>query len=127
MYARRHVSKSAGFVLALSIIVPAASAADPDEIFRDGFATFTLTINNYLSWCSVRENGDVSYSPASSFPDGTIVSLVASPVAPFYWGYFSGADGSTIDIGADHSTTVTMTSDRTVLVCCPVSPAGTCP
>ena len=100
MHARRYKSRAAAaaFVSVLSINAPAARAADPDEIFGDGFANFTLAINNYLSWCSVRENGGVSYSPVASFPDGTIVPLVASPVASFYWGYFSGADGSATEL-----------------------------
>jgi len=130
MHERRYASRAAAaaFVSALSIVGSATPPADSDVIFGDGFATFTLAIDNYLSWCSVKENGDVSYSPTASFPDGAIVTLVASPSAGFYWGYFSGADSPGNSIGgSNYATTATMTSDRNVLVCCPVFPGGTCP
>ena len=54
----------------------------------------------------------------------------AAPNSIFVWGYWTGTDG---DTAAGHdtrmTTTVTMTSDKTVVACCPDPPpaAPTCP
>jgi hypothetical protein len=94
---------------------------------------YTLTVQNYLDWCDVTENGTTyaaSVPPATSFAPGTVVNLNAAPSAIFVWGYWTGTDG---DTSAAHdmnmTTTVTMTSDKTIMVCCPDPPpaAPTCP
>ncbi len=98
-----------------------------------GPAMYTLTVQNYLSWCDVTENGALyaaSAPPAMSFPAGTVVDLTAVPNTIFVWGYWTGTDG---DTSAGHdmsmSTTVKMDGDKTVMACCPDPPpaAPTCP
>jgi hypothetical protein len=98
-----------------------------------GPVMYTLTVQNYLSWCDVTENGTkyaASVPPAMSFAPGTVVNLNAVPNFIFVWGYWTGTDG---DTSATHdmnmTTTVTMTSDKTILACCPDPPpaAATCP
>jgi hypothetical protein len=92
---------------------------------------YTLTVTNYLDWCDVTENGTAypaGVPPAMSFASGTVVNLSAVANSIFVWGYWTGTDG---DTGAGHdmnmATTVTMTSDKTVAVCCPLPPSTTCP
>jgi len=110
----------------LVLAVSSTSAFAVDEIFRDGFAIFTLTIDNYLAWCTVSENG-AAYSASADFHDGTVVQLRATPNVGFAWGYFFGADSPTsTDIGQDHYNSATMTSDRNVQACCPSTVGGTC-
>jgi Divergent InlB B-repeat domain len=94
---------------------------------------YSLTVQNYFNWCDVTENGTVyplSAPPAMSFASGTVVDLNAAPGTAFVWGYWTGTDGDTTS-GHDKNmaTTVTMTSDKTILACCPFPPPSsqTCP
>jgi len=91
---------------------------------------FTLSIDNYLSWCSITEEG-ATYSTSMMFPEGTVVDLHGMAVnASFVWGYWTGTDG---DVSPAHDvnmdTTVTMTGDKSILACCPFPPPAsqTCP
>jgi len=125
-------------VLSLSLTLACASNNSPaggtGGAGGDGGAvTYTLTVQNYLDWCDVTENGTAypaAVPPAMSFAPGTVVHLSAAPNSIFVWGYWTGTDG---DTGAGHdtgmTTTVTMTSDKTVVACCPDPPpaAPTCP
>jgi hypothetical protein len=95
---------------------------------------FTLTIQNYLSWCNVTENGTAydppAQAPAMTFPAGTVVNLMGATAnsTNFLWGYWVGTDG---DTSASHdtnmTTTVTMTSNKVVQACCPLTSAPTTP
>jgi hypothetical protein len=98
-----------------------------------GQVRYTLTVQNYLDWCDVTENGTLyaaGVPPAMSFPARTVVDLKAAPNTIFVWGYWTGTDG---DTSAAHdtsmTTTVTMTSDKTIVACCPDPPpaAPSCP
>jgi hypothetical protein len=65
-----------------------------------------------------------------SFPPNTVVNLNAVPNYIFVWGYWTGTDGDkTSAHDMSMSTTVTMTSNKTILACCPDPPpsAATCP
>ena len=95
--------------------------------------TYTLTIQNYLDWCNVTENGTAydppAEPPAMSFPAGTVVHLMGDATsATFVWGYWVGTDG---DTGASHdtnmTTTVTMKANTIVQACCPFTTAPTTP
>ena len=102
----------------------------PDEIFAGGFdpTTFTLAITNYLAWCSISENGS-PFSPSMSFPRGSVVALHGDAVnGTFVWGYWTGTDADTGSNDTQKDATVTMSSDRSVLACCPfaTSPGMTC-
>ena len=74
----------------------AVVVAPSDRIFADGFELFTLTINNYLAWCSVSVNGGAASSAATisqAFPPGTLVPLHGDAAnASFVWGYWTGTD-----------------------------------
>jgi hypothetical protein len=103
---------------------PRSVAAQGDEIFPNSFeAPFTLTINNDVAWCSVTVNGgppDTSLTIiASIFPD-TVAKLHADPLLGFIWGFWNGTDDGNGYTQQD--TTVTMTSDLGVEVCCPIPP-----
>ena len=70
MHERRYASRAAAaaFVSALSIVGSATPPADSDVIFGDGFATFTLAIDNYFElvqrqgeWrCLLQSDGVIS-------------------------------------------------------------------
>jgi hypothetical protein len=108
---------------------PTSAAALPgDEIFPNGFeAPFTLTITNDLQWCNVTIDGGLPDSSltimASIFP-GIVAQLHADPVSPFIWGFWNGTDDG--DGYTQQDTTVTMSSDRSVEVCCPIPGNATC-
>jgi hypothetical protein len=99
----------------------------------DGPVLYTLTVQNYLDWCNVAENGTVypvSAPPVTSFAPGTVVNLSATAGASFVWGYWTGTDGDTTSAhDTSMATTVTMTSNKTILACCPFPPPAsqTCP
>jgi hypothetical protein len=86
--------------------------------------TFTLKMENYLTWCTVTEQGTPEGTTAlvtMTFPAGTVVNLIGAAASDaFVWDYWRGTDG---DTGAAHdtnmTTTVTMTKDKTVQACCP--------
>jgi hypothetical protein len=105
--------------------------AETEEIFANGFETFTLTIDNYIAWCSITVDGgppSAAISISKSFPDGTLVSLQAVPVSDiFVWGYWADTDAAKTD--ANQSIQVTMSADRHFLACCPFKPPAsqTCP
>ena len=113
-------------MLGLSSIASAQDAGD--EIFNDGLDFMvTLTIDNYLSWCNV-EVGNLAPSGGATVTLserlGSTVFVDANPKAGFLWGYWTGTDGDTT-AAHDKSqlTTVTMTTDKSVLACCPL-PSG---
>jgi hypothetical protein len=94
-----------------------------------------LKIENYLNWCSVTvENGAASTMAVitKSVAAGTTVHLGAdtADAASFVWGYWRGTAG---DTGASHDTakmtTVTVSADKTIQACCPLtsSPTTPCP
>jgi hypothetical protein len=97
-----------------------------------GAVGFTLEIQNYLDWCSVVENGGTAVlvsPPTMTFPAGTVVQLEGMKAgSTFVWGYWTGTDG---DLTAAHdtsmSTTVTMTANKKVQACCPLTSAPTTP
>ena len=90
----------------------------------DGAAAFTLTVRDYLNWCSVKVNGGTASTAdpqTYSFgPDASVALHGESAAdASFYWGYWQGpgiADG-----GQDPAQDVTMqiTGNVTVHACCP--------
>ncbi len=94
----------------------------------------TLTLENYLSWCTVSVNGGAGSTVATQtlqFPSGTVVNLSGDKASNvFVWGYWFGTDG---DVNAGHdksmATTVTMSGDKKVQACCPfaTSPNTPCP
>lgn len=94
----------------------------------------TLTLENYLSCCSVSVQGGIASTTATqmlSFPKDTVVALNGDKAnATFVWGYWVGTAG---DTGPSHDTTmaasVTMDADKTVQACCPFasSPNDPCP
>lgn len=109
----------------------AVADAQPDV---DAGATFSLKLENYLSWCSVAVNGGTANTTAVqnlSFPAGTTVNLTGGPAnATFVWGYWVGTTG---DVSATHdvatATTVVLNQNRTVQACCPFAtdPTTPCP
>lgn len=102
----------------------AAAVALEDKIFRSAFELYTLTITNYLGWCSVIVDGGQSSTASSiskDYFDGALSFLHAEPVQPFVWGYWTGTDGDTGSGDTSQDASVTMTADRAVLACCPIS------
>jgi hypothetical protein len=97
-------------------------------------AGFTLTIQNYLNWCNVTENGTAydppNEAPVMTFPSGTVVHLMGATAssASFLWGYWVGTDGdTTASHDTNMTTTVTMTANKVVQACCPLTSAPTAP
>ena len=88
-----------------------------DAMFASSFETFTLAIDNFLERCSLLEGG-VPSSPSKAFDEGTVVALHGEAASvSFVWGYWIGTDAGGVDPSQD--ATVTMSSDRSVLACCP--------
>ena len=84
---------------------------------------FTLTIDNYIGWCDVTVNsGSVSSMSTETvmFPANASVNLHAQPNSIFVWGYWVDTDAPNTHI-TNMSTSITMTHDKTMHVCCPDS------
>ena len=108
---------------------PLAVQVANDEIFPGGFEQmFTLSIDNFLAWCDVSVNGDppTSAPPPSAFEQGRVIPLHGDPADAnyFVWGFWTGTDGGDHDTNMD--TTVTMSADLIVHVCCPDIGLDTC-
>jgi hypothetical protein len=93
---------------------------------NDGAGTFTLKMNNYLSWCLVTEQGTdegITDPVTLSFPAGMVVNLHAmAESTSFMWGYWFGTDGDTTAAhDTNMTTTVTMTKDKIIQACCPIT------
>ena len=109
---------------------PTDSSTDASD---GGSGNFTLTINDYLNWCSVRVNGgDASTADPQTFqfPPDASVSLQGDTAnsGAFYWGYWQSANIG--DGGKDTSkdASVVMNGNVNVLACCPVNnTALSCP
>ncbi|HEY2395981.1 MAG TPA: hypothetical protein VGH81_08415 [Rudaea sp.] len=110
------------------------AVADSDQIFPGGFEQlFTLSITNYLDWCSI----SVNYGPAAaddpidSFEQGRAIALHGdtSNASFFDWGFWTGTDAADLDTNKDTNmdATVTMSSDRNITVCCPDVGLPSCP
>lgn len=110
---------------AAALPAPPLEVVADDHIFASRFESFALTIDNYLAWCNVTVGNDAPTSAdiSKAFPDGTVVPLHAEPADPFVWGFWTGTDTGGIDANQDAE--VTMSTDRNVFVCCPLS-GGTC-
>jgi len=92
---------------------------------------FTLTLKNYLMWCSVSINGGTASisDQTMTFAPNTTVNLTGDKASnTFVWGYWRGTTG---DTGAAHDTsmngTVVMSQDRVVQACCPFATAPNTP
>ena len=106
------------------------AVADTDEIFPGGFEQlFTLSISNYIEWCSISVNNGPAAAddPVVAFEQGRVIALQGDTAnsAYFVWGFWTGTDAGNPDTNMD--TTVTMTADRNVTVCCPDIGSTTCP
>jgi hypothetical protein len=96
--------------------------------------TATLTLEDFMSWCSVSVDGGAASMAASrmlTFPMNSVVSLRADAASnAFVFGYWVGTAG---DTGPSHdlamATTVAMDGNKTVQACCPFasSPNTPCP
>jgi len=115
-------------------------AATGDEIYPSGFETqVTLTLNDYLAWCRVtidRGGPEVSsfpsYTITRQFDEGRVVVLHGdtASAAAFYWRYWTGTDAAGAGMDFNMDATVTMSGDKSVLACCPLTGPGqstTCP
>jgi hypothetical protein len=114
---------------------PATDAPNgPDAHPADAKNGFTLHMVNQAAWCTITVNGTKGAAgatpPDTVYAKDTVVTLHADPDTPFVWGFWLGTDGQT-DAGQPHDTnqdaTVTMSADKTVEVCCPISGQPTCP
>jgi hypothetical protein len=106
-------------------------ANTPSDAGNEAGPTVTLTLKNYVNWCSVTVNGGTPSTADQTlqFAPGTVVVLHGQEAnASFVWGYWRGTDG---DTSASHDTSqgtmVTMTADKTVQACCPTTAAPTTP
>ena len=115
-------------------IMVGATTTSTSSTTLPGGNTATLTIKNYLSWCTVSVSGGSATTTATQvlpFTRGSVVSLSGDKADPtFVFGYWVGTAG---DTGPTHdtsmATTVTMDGDKTVQACCPFAsdPNTPCP
>jgi hypothetical protein len=91
---------------------------------------FTLNIDDFLAWCDVSVNGGAPTSapPASSFEKGRVIPLHGDTAnaSYFVWGFWTGTDGDSGATDTHMDTTVTMSADRSIYVCCPDIGLTTC-
>jgi hypothetical protein len=113
----------------------AMDAAQDASNTVDAGIMYTLTINNYLSWCSVKIDTDPARTNATitkMFDAGTVVQLTGDKASnSFKWGFWTNTAGdTTVNRDQQMMTTVTMDSDKTVVACCPfandVTPLDAC-
>jgi hypothetical protein len=108
-----------------------ADASDSGDAATDGGGV-TLTVQNYLSWCTVAVNGGGSSTAATqtlTVQPGTVVNVSGDLSSPtFVWGYWVGTAG---DTAAAHDTakmtTVTVNANKTIQACCPFAAAPNTP
>jgi len=90
--------------------------------------TATLTIKNYLAWCSVTVNGGTPNTTATQTYHLPLNSTVTAHgdtknSSAFYWGYWGnvGSDGGLDPGGEDTSMDISfvITGDLTLDACCP--------
>ncbi len=109
-----------------------AGPADAGNTADATSGTVTLTVQNYLSWCSVGIDGGSANTTAVQTLDvapGTVVNLMGDKASDtFVWGYWVNTTG---DTGSSHdtmmSTTVTVDADMVVQACCPFASAPDTP
>ena len=92
----------------------------------DGGSGFTLTINDYLNWCSVTVNGGTPSTAATQtfqFAPDASVSLHGDTASSqsFYWGYWQSANLADGGKDTNMNVNITMSGDVSVLACCPVN------
>jgi hypothetical protein len=98
-------------------------------------AMVTLTIDNYLAWCSVQiesQAPSAALTQQITVPRDTVVHLKGMPAnAAFVWGYWTGTDGAAGGAAGgkdtNKSATVTMSADKNVGACCPTTADPTAP
>jgi hypothetical protein len=101
----------------------------------DAAGMVTLKIEDYINWCNVSVNGGANSTADPQifmFPTGTVVNLSGdtASAASFVWGYWRGTAGDTTGAhDTAKTTTVTMSGNKTVQACCPLtsSPTTPCP
>jgi len=123
---------------------PADGSAEATTTAEGGGGNVTLTVKNYLLWCSVTINGGTASTAATvtaSVAPGSMATIVAKPAsAAFAIGtnpWFGvtqndggAAPGTDVGTGATETTTATVvvTGNQCVSVCCGDAPNGTnCP
>ena len=98
----------------------------------DAGSLFTLTINDYLSWCNVSVNGaDAGSSPPTyQFAPDASVALHGDTqnAGSFYWGYWQAPNLADGGKDTNKDVNITMNGNVTVLACCPINnTALSCP
>jgi hypothetical protein len=113
-------------------------ASAPDAGVPDA-GPLTLTVKNYLSWCSVSVAGATGSTAASQMIDvtqGQVVTLREAPASSsFILGLWHHTDGDTTGsgepgtlAGGQSMTTATIsTASACVWVCCPFTNGSGCP
>jgi hypothetical protein len=119
----------------------AMTDARPGDAMPDVPPGPSLTVKNYLSWCSVGINGGAMSTNASqtiSATAGSEATMVAAPAAGFelsnnMWHHSDGdtgsGDGGTVSGNTSTALRLIQNGANCVWVCCPfVNPPGTgCP
>jgi hypothetical protein len=108
-----------------------SDASDSGDAASDGGAV-TLTVQNYLSWCTVAVNGGGSSTAATqtlNVQPGTVVNVSGDlSSATFVWGYWVGTAGDTTAAhDTSKTTTVTVNANKTIQACCPFAAAPNTP
>jgi hypothetical protein len=101
-------------------------------------STYTLTIKNYLAWCSATSSnatlsGSTAATITASVPIASpTVDLHGAPLTYFHWvmsgengGWYGPIDGGSANL-KNQDVTVTLAGDTTIGVCCPAT-ATDCP
>lgn len=92
------------------------------EAAADG--AVTLTIRDYLQWCSVKvNNGTASTGDPQSYVFGPDASVAlhgeSASDASFYWGYWQGPGIGDGGQDLNQNVNIQLTGDVTIHACCP--------
>jgi hypothetical protein len=108
----------------VSVATPDAAVPDTGVVTTDGASEATLTVLNFLEWCSVSINGDTASANATVTAPVTVGSTATIVVTPSSSAFMIGAEpwfgvsenNGGAAAGVDHGSGTTETSTATVVV-----------
>lgn len=129
--------RAAGLAACVTLVVGSATCSSSTTNPSD---TFSLTVNNFLSWCSLSvtapanttlPSGATAASNKLTVAKNAVVSLHGEPTTGFIWAPSVGKGGWSGEIDAGQNTigkniNVTMSGNKTIGVCCPFPDGSGC-
>ncbi|HEY1555199.1 MAG TPA: hypothetical protein VGF94_10245 [Kofleriaceae bacterium] len=123
----------------LSILVSLAACSSDSSPKPDAAASATLTVKNYLSWCSISVNGGTASTNATmtapiTAPGSITLAATAGTgfeLGPTPWHDTAGDTGTgdpgTVSNGTSTATVAVQAANKCVWACCPFPDGTGCP